>query len=338
VKDDLTARIEASIRTHDLVEPGGNITCLVSGGADSTCLWHALDALGYDVAAVHVHHGVRGAAADADAKHCAEAFGAEVVHVEPAESEAAMRELRYAATEPFGLRATGHTASDQVETVLYRIVSSGSTRGIRVQRMDGVVRPLLDVAREETAAYCAAHGLEVRVDATNPETARGLIRDEILPLLRQLHPGADANLRALGDERPRLPRALEASLVDLLESRRGSKAADLGDGVRAMREYEILRLEGTVIWGPWTLETERDDLEVRARRPGDHLAGRRKKVQDLFVDAKVPRAERDAWPVVVCSGEVVAVPGIAEAPGWAGVVTARRRRGPASSLPEGVHD
>ena len=42
------------------------------------------------------------------------------------------------------------------------------------------------------------------------------------------------------------------------------------------------------------------------------------------MDAKVPRAERDAWPVVVCGGEVVAVPGIADAPGWAGVVNARR--------------
>ena len=321
---DLTARIEAFIRAHELVEPGGSVTCLVSGGADSTCLWHALRALGYDVSAVHVHHGVRGAAADADAEHCAAAFGAEIVHVQPAATESAMRDLRYAATERFGLRATGHTASDQIETVLYRIVSSGSTRGIRVRRADGVVRPLLDVTRDETSAYCAAHGLAVRIDATNPDTARGLIRDEILPLLRRLHPGTDANLRALGEERPRLPRALEASLVDLLASRSGSKAADLGGGVRAVREYETLRLEGTVEWGPWTLESEHDGLEVRARRPGDHLAGRRKKVQDLFVDAKVPRAERDAWPVVVCGGEVVAVPGIADAPGWAGVVTARR--------------
>ena len=126
---DLTARIEAFIRAHELVEPGGSVACLVSGGADSTCLWHALRALGYDVSAVHVHHGVRGAAADADARHCAAAFGAEIVHVQPAATESAMRDLRYAATERFGLRATGHTASDQVETVLYRIVSSGSTRG-----------------------------------------------------------------------------------------------------------------------------------------------------------------------------------------------------------------
>ena len=64
----LTARVEAFIRAHELIEPGGSVTCLVSGGADSTCLWHALGALGYDVSAVHVHHGVRGAAADADAR------------------------------------------------------------------------------------------------------------------------------------------------------------------------------------------------------------------------------------------------------------------------------
>ncbi len=320
----LAARIETFIRTHDLVEPGGGVACLVSGGVDSTCLWHALRALGYDVSAVHVHHGVRGAAADDDAEHCTAAMGARVVHVAPAATEGAMRALRYAATEGLGLRATGHTASDQIETVLYRIVASGSTRGIKVRREDGVVRPLLGVTREETTAYCRELGLPVRVDETNPWTARGLIRDEILPLLRRLHPGADANLLALGDERPRLPRALEASLVELLASRAGTKGVDLGGGVRAVREYGTLRLEGVVEWGPWTLEAARGDLEVRARRPGDHLAGRRKKVQDLLVDAKVPRAERGSWPVVVCAGEVVAVPGIAVAPGWAGVVTARR--------------
>lgn len=319
----LAARIEGLIRAHDLVQPGGRVACLVSGGADSTCLWHALRALGYEVSAVHVHHGVRGADADADADHCATTMGARVVRVEPAATEAALRALRYDATAGMGLRATGHTASDQVETVLYRIVASGSTRGIKVRREDGVVRPLLGVTREDTTAYCVEHNLRVRVDETNPETARGLIRDEILPLLRRLHPGAEANLRALGDERPRLPRGLEASLAGLLASRAGTKSADLGGGVRAVREYGTLRLEGAVEWGLWTLEADRVDLEVRARRPGDHLAGRRKKVQDLLVDAKVPRAERDGWPVVVFGDEVVAVPGIAVAPGWEGVVKAR---------------
>jgi tRNA(Ile)-lysidine synthetase-like protein len=91
-----------------------------------------------------------------------------------------------------------------------------------------------------------------------------------------------------------------------------------------VREYGTLRLEGAVEWGPWTLEPHRPGLGVRSRRQGDRLAGRRKKVQDLLVDAKVPRAERDGWPLVVAGDAVVAIPGVAEAPGWEGAVTWRR--------------
>ena len=322
--EELLRRIQADIGARELIPPGGEVACLVSGGADSTCLWHALGRLGYRVTAVHVDHGLRGDESSADARHCRDVLGAEVVTTPPAATEAELRELRYALTEGRGLRATGHTASDQVETVLYRLVSSGTTRGIRSRRDDGVVRPLLRVWREETEAYCAAHGLAVRRDSTNPGTKRGLIRAEVLPLLRQLHPGAEANLLALAGERPRLPRALEQSLLDLLETRQGTRSADLGGGLRAVREYDTLRLEGPVQWGPWTLSPRREGLAVRGRRPGDHLAGRRKKVQDLLVDAKVPSAQRDGWPLVVAGGEVVCVPGIAEAPGWEGAVVAER--------------
>jgi tRNA(Ile)-lysidine synthetase-like protein len=312
----LTARIERYVREHDLVAPHGGVTCLVSGGADSTCLWHALRALGYGVTAVHVDHGLRGGESDADARYCREVMGAEIVRVPPGKTEQALRDLRYSRTERFGLRATGHTASDQVETVLYRLVSSGSTRGIRRRRADRVVRPLLGVWRPETESYCRDHGLAYRCDSSNPSTARGLIRSDVLPLLRRLHPGADANLLALGEREPRLPRALEASLVELLGSHAGTKSADLGEGRRAVREYDELRLEGTVTWGPWRLATDRAGLSVRSRRPGDRLAGRRRKLQDVFVDAKVPRADRGSWPVVVRGDQVVSVPGLAAAPGW----------------------
>ena len=231
-----------------------------------------------------------------------------------------MRELRYAATEGCGLRATGHTATDQVETVLYRIVSSGSTRGIRVRREDGVVRPLLDVTREETRAYCEEHGLPVRVDATNAETTRGLIRDEILPLLRRLHPGAEANLRALGEERPSLPRALEASLVELLSSRAGSRSADLGGGVRAVREYDTLRLEGTVEWGPWTLEADRDDSRCARGGRGIIWQGAARKCRISSWTRKCRGPSGRPGRSSCCGDEVVAVPGIAAAPGWEGAV------------------
>jgi tRNA(Ile)-lysidine synthase len=314
---DLLERIEAHIRRHDLIEPGREVTCLVSGGADSTCLWHALGALGYRVSAVHIDYGLRGDESEADASFCANALQATVIR--PSNrlllrtTEAALRDVRYSLTANHTLRATGHTASDQVETVLYRLAASGSTRGIKVRREDGVVRPLLTVWRQETEAYCRANGLAYRTDSSNPDTLRGLIRDELVPLLRRLHPAAEQNIARLADERPRLPRAVEDTLLALLADREGSKSADLRGGLKAVREYDSLSLEqGPVRWGPWTIESDASGLEVRTRRQGDRLAGRTKKLQDVFVDAKVPRAERDAWPVVVRDGEVVAVPGIVE--------------------------
>jgi tRNA(Ile)-lysidine synthase len=318
---EIRARVEEQIRRHELIEPGAEVLALVSGGPDSTCLWHVLRALGYRVSALHVNHGLRGGESEGDARFCREALGAEVVVAPVPErpTEAALRELRYShATDR--LRATGHTASDQVETVLYRLASSGTTTGIKPRREDGVVRPLLTVWREETQAYCEAEGLPIRADSTNPETKRGLIRDEVLPLLRRLHPGAEHNLLRLAEERP-------TKLDELLASSAGSGRADLGQGLTAVREYDRVWLEqtpvaldGSVRWGPWVIESELPGLKVRSWRPGDRLAGRRKKVQDVFVDAKIPRSEREAWPLVVRGREVVAVPGIVEASG----VTAER--------------
>ena len=310
-------RIEAHIRRHALIEPGAEVMCLVSGGADSTCLWHALGALGYRISAVHVNHGLRGDESEADAAFCANVLHAAVVDASNSlllgNKEAALRDVRYGLTAGRELRATGHTASDQVETVLYRIAASGSTRGIKVRREDGVVRPLLTVWREETEAYCSEHGLAFRTDSSNRDTLRGLIRNELVPLLRRLHPAAEQNLARLAEDRPRLPRAIEDTLLTLLAGRDGSKAADLGRGIRAVREYGEISLEqGPIRWGPWLISSDEPGLVVRSRRPRDRLVGRRKKLQDVFVDAKVPRAERDAWPVVARDVEVVAVPGIVE--------------------------
>jgi tRNA(Ile)-lysidine synthase len=320
---ELRERVEEHIYCHELIPPGGEILCLVSGGADSTCLWHVLGVLGYRVSALHVDHGLRGAESDEDALFCREAIGAEVVDARGrGRTEEELRDVRYSFAAD-RLRATGHTASDQVETVLFRLVSSGSARGIKAKREDGVVRPLLPVWREETEAYCREVGLPFRTDSTNPDTKRGLIRDEILPLLRRLHPAAERNLLSLADERPRLPRTLERNLLALLASRDGSKRIDLGSGLQAVREYDRLWLEespvplrGRIRWGAWTIESDVDGLHVRTWRAGDRLAGRSKKVQDLFVNAKVPRSERDSWPLVVRGDDVVAVPGVAAAQGY----------------------
>jgi tRNA(Ile)-lysidine synthase len=332
----LRARIEEHIRRHDLVPASGEVVCLVSGGPDSTCLWHALGALGYRVSALHVNHKLRGEESEEDARFCREVLGADVVDAPPSAggSEAELRELRYSASNRLlqgRLRATGHTASDQVETVLYRLATSGTTTGIRVRREDGIVRPLLTVWRAETEGYCEAEGLGFRVDRSNEDTVRGLIRREVIPALRQIHPAAQENvLRAL-EPAGKLPRPMEKALLELLASREGSKRVDLGDGRVAVREYESVwlerspvRLDREVRWGRWKLRPRREGLHVRGWRAGDRLAARNLKVQDLFVDAKVPRSEREAWPLVVRGDEVVYVPGIGAAPGWEDAVEEER--------------
>src|SRR5580765_3763841 len=186
-------RVEGQIRTLELIPPGGAVTVLASGGADSTCLWHLLRELGYEVSALHVDHGLRGAESDEDARFCRDVLGAEVVDGRGGTTEEELRAIRYSfATDR--LRATGHTASDQVETILYRLAASGSTKGIKPRREDGVVRPLLTIWREETEAYCRGHGLAYRTDSTNPDTLRGLIREQLVPLLRRVHPAAEQNI------------------------------------------------------------------------------------------------------------------------------------------------
>jgi tRNA(Ile)-lysidine synthetase-like protein len=307
-------RVEQFIRRHDLIPQGGDLICLVSGGADSTCLWHVLRELGYGVSALHVNHGLRGHESDVDARFCVEHFGAEVVDGRGGTTEDELREIRYSfATDR--VRATGHTASDQVETLLYRLVASGSTKGIKLRREDGVVRPLLDLWRNETEEYCRTYGLAFRTDTSNAGTKRGLIRDEILPRLRALHPGADQNLLRLAQGEP-------SALDELLASTSCSKRLDLGAGLTAVREYGSVwvertpvALEGEVCWGDWRIAADMPGLKVRAWRAGDRLAGRSKKIQDVFVDAKIPRSARESWPLVVRGDEVVAVPGIVEAEG-----------------------
>ena len=292
--------------------------CLVSGGADSTCLYHLLSELGYRVSALHVDHGLRGEESDEDAAWCESRLGAEVAQAAArCSTEAELRDVRYSFRAD-ALRATGHTLSDQVETILYRLASSGSTRGIKVRREDGVVRPLLCLWREETEAFCRERGLAWRTDTSNPDTVRGLIRGEIVPLLERIHPAARQNILRVLEERRTLPPAL----AELLDAPAASRRVDLGGGIQAVREHDRLWLEqgpvdlrGMVEWGPWRIESGLVGLKVRGWRPGDRLAGRNRKVQDVFVDAKIPRSDREGWPLVVRGSEVVAVPGIIEAEG-----------------------
>ena len=227
--------ILARAREEGLLARGRPVVALVSGGRDSTCLLDlATRIAGSDVVtALNVNYGLRGAASDADERHCAllcERLGValEVRHPAPRAGgnlQAWAREERYReagdlARDAHGDVATGHTATDQVETILYRLASSPSRRALLgMRRREGsLVRPLLGFTREETTAYCRERGLAWREDATNASGAyaRNRIRSGLLPALLDVHPGAQDNVLALAEVLRDEAEVLEALVNNVL--------------------------------------------------------------------------------------------------------------------------
>jgi tRNA(Ile)-lysidine synthase len=266
---------------------GGRVVVLLSGGRDSTALLDLAVRLAGPVTALHVNYGLR-PDADADEAHCrtlCERLGVplEVRHAGAPEGnvQAWARAVRYAEAERLaGTIAAGHTATDQVETVLYRLAASPGRRALlgMPARSGRLVRPLLGVTREETAAYCEGRGLAWREDPSNAASVRGRIRAELIPLLRQVHPAAEANiLRTLEllraeaealdalvpdettlDGLAALPPALARLAIQELAGaqsvsghvdailalpREGTASLDLPGGLRAVAEYGRLRIE-----------------------------------------------------------------------------------------------
>jgi tRNA(Ile)-lysidine synthase len=206
---DLLQRVDAT----GLLPPGGPVVVLLSGGRDSVCLLDcALRLSGPEaVLALHVNYGLRPESGD-DEEHCRALCGRlgaalEVESVQrPAKAgnlQAWARDVRLgagaarAAARGAAL-ATGHTATDQAETVLYRLAASPGRRALlgMAARDGSLVRPLLGCTREETAAHCVARGLAWREDASNadPAFARTRVREGLLPALRAVHPAAEASV------------------------------------------------------------------------------------------------------------------------------------------------
>jgi tRNA(Ile)-lysidine synthase len=275
------------------------IVAMLSGGRDSVCLLDvATEVRGARaVAALHVNYGLR-VDADADERFCVELcerLGVElrVVRAGAAEGnvQAWAREVRYAAARELAGAAgagassasiaTGHTASDQVETILYRLAASPGRRALlgMAERDDAIVRPLLAFTREQTAAYCRERGLGWREDSSNEDTryARARVRAMLVPALRTVHPAAESNVlrtaRLLREETALLDALVEAELQG-----RASIALDrLAELAPALARMIVVRLAedaaGTYV--PQAGEHV-DELLALARRGGGaelHVGG-----------------------------------------------------------------
>ena len=187
---------------------------MLSGGRDSVCLLDlAVRLLGRrEVTALHVNYGLRDDS-DADERHCAalcERLGVAARGRASAPPRGPRQPAGLGARHPLrgggaagaasatALIATGHTADDQVETILYRLASSPSRRALLGMRpRDGrLVRPLLGFTRAQTTAYCEERGLAWRDDPTNDEAAyaRNRVRHGLAPALAEVHPAAARNV------------------------------------------------------------------------------------------------------------------------------------------------
>ena len=236
-----------------------------SGGADSVTLLHALlSLLGKEhIAAVHINHMLRGADADADEAFCRDfcqereiPFLSRKIDVSAicggSAFEETARNVRYQAFEEAAKElncstvSLAHTASDHLETLLFHLcrgAGASGLSGIPPKRSLGnttVVRPLLDVTRDEILAYIEENGLSYRTDQTNADTTytRNFIRAEIVPLLQKINPSVQENARYASDSVAELQAYAEESAKSFLKAneKNGSVSvhalADLSPAVR----------------------------------------------------------------------------------------------------------
>jgi len=199
---------------HHMFQKGDGIVIGVSGGADSVCLLHLLNACKeqweLSLYVLHVHHGIRGEEADEDAKFV-EMLAAdmdlpfylvrenvpELAKKQGMTVEEAGRKCRYEWLEKYRKEmgaaciAVAHHQNDQAETVLFQLFRGSGARGLAGMpvKRDAIIRPLLFAGREEIENYLHEKQLSCREDQTNQETiyTRNKIRHEILPLSREIN-------------------------------------------------------------------------------------------------------------------------------------------------------
>jgi tRNA(Ile)-lysidine synthase len=280
------------VRESRLLTPPTPVVALLSGGRDSVCLLDLVDRLlGPDaVGALHVNYGLRDDS-DEDEAHCTRLCERLGIRLEierprrpegPGNLQAWARDIRYAAAARLALPveatiATGHTADDQVETILYRLASSPSRRALLGMRpRDGsLVRPLLDFTREETTAYCEERGLEWRDDSTNAEGgyARNRVRHRLAPALAEIHPAAARNVlrtaELLRDEAEVLDALVDAELDASNGSGRGTiELRRLAELAPALRRLVVQRLADRAAGRPVPGAANHADEVAALRRTG----------------------------------------------------------------------
>ena len=212
--DGLPLAVHAFLTELDCLRPEDTVCCALSGGADSVCLLRCLLALSQEwkitLSAVHINHHLRGAESDRDAAFCRElcealAVPLQILDVDAAQyarqmhcsEELAARTCRYEAFSQVQADwiATAHTASDNAETLVHRLIRGIGLHGLCAipPRNGRFLRPLLTVTREQVEQYLAQLHQDFVTDSTNltDQYTRNRIRHQIMPRMKELNPSVE---------------------------------------------------------------------------------------------------------------------------------------------------
>jgi tRNA(Ile)-lysidine synthase len=335
----LAEAVERTLRRHAMLAGGETVLVAVSGGADSVALLHLLLALAPSwrlaLHVLHVDHGLR-ADSGRDAA-LVRALGArlgvpvdvERVRVGPGSVEAAARVARYAALQAWADRlgaariAVGHTADDQAETVLMRVLGGAGLRGLAaIPPVRGrVIRPLLEVRRPALRGALVAAGLPWVEDPGNrdPKFLRNRIRHDVLPLLAASYradivPALAASARLAREALDALEQAAAAELARLAVaegaaltlSRAALAALPVPVAAEVLRQAAA-RLEGRRPLRGWAHRGLRRVLAARPPRRPFRLGG-------VVVEVSGDRLRVGAGGAPPLVARTLAVPGRVELP------------------------
>ncbi len=270
--DPLFQHVFDFIKGNNLMSPHETVLVGVSGGADSVCMLHLLHRmraeLQIELHVAHLNHMLRGTESAEDAEYVKKLATRLdlVVTLEERDVrryqranrlsvEEAAREIRYQFLAEVADKtraqcvAVGHTADDQAETVLMRLIRGAGPTGLQAMRPASewkaslgrlmIVRPLLSVRREQTETYCLEHGLVPRFDPSNLSLShfRNRVRHELIPLLQRYNPKINEALLRTADSL-----ADELSLIEEMVSQAWPQVVEEDDASVSINREAILAL------------------------------------------------------------------------------------------------
>lgn len=275
-------KLRAFLKEQALLSPGDRVIAAVSGGADSVAMLFALyllrDELGITLEVAHFNHHLRGAESDRDEAFVTDFCGRYDIplhlgsgRIVPGKKglEAAARDARYAFLRSLpGKVATAHTADDNAETVLMRLIRGTGLKGLgAIAPVSGnVIRPMLTVTRDDVEAFLEEYALPHVEDSSNEtdDFLRNRIRHSILPLMRTENPRIGENLSAMAlllrqDEaclqamipEEQMPDVSRLKAMEPALRRRALERFLKAQGVREPEQIHILQAEQLLYhWSP----------------------------------------------------------------------------------------